>query len=90
MKFRFNIVALIFILFGITSVYAQTNGIGIGEWRDHLSYYYTHNVCKVGDKILVASQSSLFYYDVKTKRMDKFTRVNGLSDAGIGVTAYDE
>lgn len=61
----------------------------IGQWRDHLSYYFTHNVDKVGDRVLTACGSSLFYFDNKTKEMEKLSKVNGLSDAGLGVVAYD-
>ncbi|MBQ9312658.1 MAG: hypothetical protein IJ213_06385 [Bacteroidales bacterium] len=67
----------------------KSSNIEIGQWRDHLSYYMSHNVAKVGDKVLVACGSSLFYYDTKTKTMDKLSKVNGLSDAGLGVVAYD-
>lgn len=63
--------------------------IEIGQWRDHFSYYFTHNVCKMEDEILVACQSALFLFDPQTKQMDKLTKVNGLSDAGISVTDYD-
>lgn len=70
------------------TVFAQQH-IEIGQWRDHLSYYTTHNVCQVGDRVLVAAQSSLFFFDPKTKEMEKLSKVNGLSDAGLGVVAYD-
>ncbi|MBR1627411.1 MAG: hypothetical protein IJ681_09740 [Bacteroidales bacterium] len=70
-------------------VEAQTRYINIVQWRDHLSYYFTLNVCQIKDRILVAGQSALFYYNPTTKQMDKFNKVNGLSDAGIGVVAYD-
>ena len=70
------------------TVFAQQH-IEIGQWRDHLSYYTTHNVCQVDDRVLVAAQSSLFFFDPKTKEMEKLSKVNGLSDAGLGVVAYD-
>ena len=69
--------------------FTQSNNTEIGQWRDHLSYYFTHGVCKVENKVLVAGQSALFYYNTDTKQTEKFTKVNGLSDAGIGAVNYD-
>lgn len=81
--------SLVFVALSFNSKAQNTNDIPIGAWRDHVSYYLTHNVCRVENRILVACQSALFYYDPKTKEMEKLSKVNGLSDAGLGVTAYD-
>ncbi|MBO6117935.1 MAG: hypothetical protein J6P44_05255 [Bacteroidales bacterium] len=82
------IAAILFTLFYVNA-FSQTGNADIGKWRDHLSYYFTGGVAKVDDRILAVGQSSLFYYDVKTKQMEKLTKVNGLSDAGISTTEYD-
>lgn len=73
----------------ISFAQSKSQNIEIGKWRDHLSYYITHNVAKVDDRILVACGSSLFYFDPATKEMEKLSKVNGLSDAGLGVVDYD-
>lgn len=68
---------------------AQSDRVAVGQWRDHLSHYFTHAVCKVEDKVLVAGRSALFFYNPHSKKTEKFNKVNGLSDAGIGQIAYD-
>lgn len=68
---------------------AQYSNSTIGQWQDHLSYYSTYYVAVAGNSILTASESSLFYLDKRTKKMQRFSKVNGLSDAGIGVVGYD-
>lgn len=82
---------LIFTLLVTFFVQAQekSSNIAIGKWRDHLSYYYTHNVDKVKGRILVSCESALFYYDPNSQEIEKYSKVNGLSDAGLGITAYD-
>ncbi|MDO5760404.1 MAG: hypothetical protein Q4Q06_05210 [Bacteroidota bacterium] len=84
----FIIVSLLLI---VTSIFAQhrSQNIAIGTWREHLSYYYTHNVLKAGEEVLVACASSLFYYNPKTNTSKTLSKVQGLSDAGVGVVAYD-
>ncbi len=62
----------------------------IGHWRDHLSYYKTQKLAEVEDKILVAAGSAMFFYDRKTNALERFSKVNGLTDAGIRTLAYDE
>ena len=88
MKIKRFIILYLFIVVCLTSL-AQTNNIGIGQWRAHLSYSQTHQVTKVGDEVLVAAQSALFYYNPQTQEIRTLNKVNGLSDAGIDVMAYD-
>lgn len=67
----------------------KSDNIPIGQWREHLSYYQTHSVVKAGEEVLVACPSSMFYYSSKTKKSRSLSKVEGLSDAGVGVIAYD-
>ncbi|MBQ7984523.1 MAG: hypothetical protein IJ250_02670 [Bacteroidales bacterium] len=85
-----RIITLLLCCFAAAGTYAQTtSSVSIGQWRDHLSYYMTHAVCQAGNRVLVAAQSALFYYDPQTQTTEKLSKVNGLSDAGIGAVAYD-
>jgi len=67
----------------------RSKNIDIGTWREHLSYYYTHNVVKAGNEILVSCASSLFYYNPQTNTSKTLSKVQGLSDAGVGIAAVD-
>lgn len=90
-KGLFIILALCSVLLYIDNVFAQnrTQNIEIGKWREHLSYYYTHNAVKADEEILVACPSSMFYYNPKTGKSKTLSKVQGLSDAGIGIVGYD-
>jgi len=55
----------------------------IGEWRTHLPYSQAIHVTEVGERIFCATRSGLFYYDKDDKTLNKFTRVDGLSDVEI-------
>jgi len=81
--------AFCFCLIPLISFEQTPSSVAVGQWRDHLSSYFTHAVFKVDDKVLVAGLSSLFYFDPKTSQMEKLNKINGLSDVGVEVVAYD-
>jgi hypothetical protein len=73
-----------------SGIFAQASpSIAVGGWREHLSYYSTHAIANVGDRILLAGESSLFFIDKKSNTMERFSKVAGLSDAGVNLLAYD-
>lgn len=73
----------------LLNIKAQYSNSVLGQWRDHLSYYSTNSVNKTDNTILVGSESSLFYYNPLTNECERFSKVNGLSDAGVILTSYD-
>ena len=81
--------SVILVVFGFVASQAQYYNSAIGQWQDHLSYYATHAVFSTGSSVLAASESSLFYVNKYDKSSKRFSKVNGLSDAGVKVTAYD-
>ena len=60
----------------------------IGEWRTHLPYSQAIHVTEVGERIFCATRSGLFYYDKEDNTLNKFTRVDGLSDVEISCLDY--
>ena len=69
---------------------AQYANIPIGSWRDHLSYYQTQKLALVENRILVSAGTAMFYYDKEDNSVERFSKVNGLTDAGIVQLAYDK
>ena len=69
---------------------AQFSNVPIGSWRDHLSYYQTEKIALVENRILVSAGSAMFFYDKDDNSMERFSKVNGLTDAGIVQLAYDK
>ncbi len=86
-KHRFFLFFLLCLSFLNTK--AQYANSVLGQWRDHLSYYSTSSVNKTDNTILVGSESSLFYYNPITNECERFSKVNGLSDAGVTLSSYD-
>jgi sugar lactone lactonase YvrE len=68
--------------------YAQ--GIGIGQWRDHLPYDYATTVEEAWDYIFCSTPYSLFYYDRPDNRINRLSKVNGLSDIGVSSVSYNQ
>lgn len=69
---------------------AQFPNVPIGSWRDHLSYYQTQKIAQVENRILVSAGSAMFFYDKSDNSIERFSKVNGLTDAGITQLAYDK
>ncbi|MFT6717110.1 MAG: ligand-binding sensor domain-containing protein [Saprospiraceae bacterium] len=64
--------------------------VGIGEWREHLSYRNGVALCKAGNRIYCSTSPSLFYYDTEDNSIQKVSKVQGLSDLEINVIKYSE
>ncbi len=83
-------IALIFLILAPYVLKAQFPNIPIGSWRDHLSYYQTKKLTLVEDRILVSAGSAMFFFDREDNSVERFSKVDGLSDAGITQLSYDK
>jgi hypothetical protein len=80
----FITVALLF------SAFISHTQVGIGEWREHLSYRVGVSLCKADNRIYCSTTPSLFYYDTDDNSVQKISKVQGLSDLEINVVKYSE
>lgn len=80
---------LISSLFLLASI-LQAQSIKVGEWRDHLSYFETFDVCKQGDLIYVSTDKALFVYNKNDKSIERINTLNVLSDANVSAIASNE
>ena len=81
----------VFTLIAFTLCCFLSNGqVGIGEWREHLSYKNGITLCKADKKVYCATSSSLFYYDTEDHSIEKISKTKGLSDLEIKVVKYSE
>ena len=79
----------IFILF-ILVVFAfmlKGQDIPVGTWRSHLNYSHTHLVEIYQHKIYAASGFGFFYFDTEDNSVNKLTKNDGFSDAGVSALA---
>jgi hypothetical protein len=64
---------------------AQTK---VESWRDHLPYKDAFQVVDADTRIYCATPGGLFYFNKSDNTINKFTRIQGLSDNGISAIAY--
>lgn len=76
-------------LISIVSINAFGQGVEIGQWRDYLPYENGRFVAKMDDKIYLATESSLFYYQADNQSINRLSKANGLSDVDISVMKKD-
>lgn len=70
------------------NLFAQT--IKVGEWRDHLSYRSTYDLCIIDSKIYTITNRSVFVYDKNDNSLSRLNTLNGLSDAAISSIASSD
>lgn len=64
--------------------------VGIGKWRDHLPYRQVIALTDAGSRIYAATPYALFYLDFTDNRLNKITKIDGLSDVGISGIEYNK
>jgi hypothetical protein len=69
------------------SVFSQ---FGVGQWRDHLPYSNTIDVCDGGDRIYCATPSAVFYFTLGDNSVERLSKVNKLSDSGVSAINFDK
>ena len=78
---------LLSVLFLATGAKAQ---IGVGEWRAHTPFNYAMDVTESSTKVYVASEQGVFSYHKSNNSIEKFTKVNKLSDIGISAIEFSK
>ena len=73
----------IFFISLIFSFLARSQSLRVGEWRDHLSYTYAHDVCEVGNSMYVSTDLALFEYNTLDNSIERLNTLNRLSDMGV-------
>ncbi len=77
------------LLFSFFSLFTFSQ-VKIGQWLDHLSYAYANSVAKVGPKVYVSNGSGLSTYNEGDNRVEKLTKIHGLSDVGVSMLRKNE
>ena len=85
---RWIILHIVSLIIG-TSLSAQLD-FGIGEWKSHLPQQLGRKVTQSPNKIIYANRWNLILIDKEDLSVDFLTKVDGLSDMGIGEIQYDQ
>lgn len=75
--------------FVLSVFFASAQGIGVGQWRDHLPYHNAKTLAEAGDRIYCATNEALFYFSKSEYTVERLTKINGLSDIEFNAIAYD-
>lgn len=82
----------IFIFFStlFISLSISAQDVGIGAWKEHLSYKNGLSVTEGNGKIFCATTSGIFSLNRNDNSMDRMSKVNGLSDVEGTVINYNK
>ena len=76
------------IFFVVSNLLPVTGQIPVGAWREHLSWKTAEAVAVAGRKVYCSNGVGICIYDVQSRQLDKLTKINGLSDAGVTAMQY--
>jgi hypothetical protein len=74
-------------LFFVLSLCAQ---IPNASWRVHLPYFSNNSITAVGSKLFAGSASGLFSLDISTSEMERWSRIQGLSDVEVKIVKHQK
>ena len=83
MQYKIITVLLLF----ATNLYGQLQPIG--QWREHLDYKQARSISLSDEKIFVGSRQGLFSVDREDGTIERWSKINGLSDVGIKTIRYN-
>ncbi len=80
-------ISILIILMSITltDIFAQ---FSVGTWRDHLPYNKCVDLCRARKKVYCATPYAVFEYNPADRAIQRFSKVNLLSDVGITSMEY--
>lgn len=60
----------------------------VGSWRDHYAYNRGRHIAMSSDRVFVAANNGVFWYNPSDGSIGKISTVNGLSDISISAIGY--
>ncbi|WP_266203908.1 type IX secretion system anionic LPS delivery protein PorZ [Pontibacter kalidii] len=82
---------LVWLCWCSTALVAQAQSqLPIGGWRLHVPYHQGKAVAVAGDKVYLAAERGLFFYDTEFNTTETITKVDGLSEQQINDIAFSE
>jgi streptogramin lyase len=86
MKLSIKIIVAFYCIF--YSCFTFSQGIAIGEWRDHLPYNNCISVTAGNNIVYCATKYAVFSYNTDDNSIERFTKVNKLSDIGVSCIKF--
>ena len=86
---KFRLASLILFL-NILFISVSAQDAAVGQWRDHLPFRKFIAVTETPNMIYAATPYAVLTYDKGDQSVERFTKINGLSDIGISDIRYSE
>lgn len=81
----------IFAVFSLFTIAFTTKGqIPKDTWREHLPFNNATRVAMAENRIYCATEYAVFYYNRLDNSVNKYTKINKLSDLGVGSIGYHQ
>ncbi len=77
------------VLLWLPALVQAQSPVGIGQWQLHVPYTQGRAVADAGDRVYLAADQGLFYYDKEYRNVQPVTRIDGLSEQRISTIGYD-
>ncbi len=81
------LIVFLFSFLLIRNLFAQP--LTLGQWRDELVYRNAFSATASDSKVYCATDIAMYSVDINDNSMQKFSKVNGLSDVSTSLLAYD-
>jgi ligand-binding sensor domain-containing protein len=78
---------LLFLLFPL---FINAQDVGIGQWKDYLSYNSASYICEANEKIYCVANGGLYYVNTSDGTINRLSKITGLSDIGVKKVAYSK
>ncbi|WEK37307.1 MAG: two-component regulator propeller domain-containing protein [Candidatus Pseudobacter hemicellulosilyticus] len=89
----FHRILLIFCLIAAVPAWCAGQLPPIGQWREHLSYHQAIELAlepqSTGPLVWCATPFSVFSVDLTDNSLERWSKVNGLSETGVAAIGYD-
>ncbi|MHA6246489.1 type IX secretion system anionic LPS delivery protein PorZ [Pontibacter sp. CAU 1760] len=69
--------------------YGQKSSLPLGSWQVHVPYQQAKAVADTGNKVYVAAENGLFYYDKEFNATQAISKVDGLREQQVSTIGYD-
>ncbi len=83
--FRYTIIVSLIIFMAFS---ATAQDAGVGDWRDHLPFNKFIAVTETPNKVFGATPYALLTFNKNDESIERFTKINGLSDIEISDVSY--
>ncbi len=90
MKYLFMRIAFTFSCFLFFFGMTFSQGVAIGQWREHLPYNSVVSVADAGNFVYAATNFALFSYNKEDGELTRYSKVNRLSDIGVSSIAWHQ